>query len=80
MSANTPHFQVLTPHHDFDRGPRRAVLAMLALIAVMLAVLLLWMNFASLDISVRQRKGDPQQPRATDPEPRGRHPRGSAGA
>ena len=52
MSANTPHFQVLTPHHDFDRGPRRAVLAMLALIAVMLAVLLLWMNFASLDISV----------------------------
>lgn len=52
MSGNTQHSQALTTHHDFDRGPKRAVLIMLALIAAMLIVVMLWMNFASLDISV----------------------------
>ncbi len=46
------HTQTLTTHHDFDRGPRRAVIVMLGLIGVMFVVGLLWMNFASLDISV----------------------------
>ena len=37
---------------DFDRGPRRAAVAAVALIAVLLVGVIVWMNFASLDVSV----------------------------
>ena len=52
MSTASRVPQPLSAHPDFDRGPRRAVIALLALIGVLLAGGLLWMNFAQLDISV----------------------------
>ena len=42
-------------HPDPDRGPRRTILAMVALVAVFLAVALLWAQLAELDVAVQAR-------------------------
>lgn len=42
-----------TPHPDLDRGPRRAVLIMVGSLSAFLVLALIWMNFATLDISVQ---------------------------
>jgi adhesin transport system membrane fusion protein len=43
----------LGPHPDHDRGPRRAVLALVASIAVFFLITFVWMTWAHLDISVQ---------------------------
>ena len=46
-------FETLTAHADFDRGPRLAAIAIVALIALLTVGGIVWMNFATLDISVQ---------------------------
>lgn len=43
----------LNTHPDYDRGPRRAVVALVLLIAVFLILAVVWMAFARLDISAQ---------------------------
>lgn len=43
----------LSAHPDYDRGPRRAVVALVLLIAIFLLLAFVWMGFARLDISAR---------------------------
>lgn len=44
--------EALSPHPDFDRGPRRAILILLGTTALFFVLLFAWMSFARLDISV----------------------------
>jgi adhesin transport system membrane fusion protein len=43
----------LSSHPDLDRGPRKAALILVAALAAFLVMALIWMSFASLDISVQ---------------------------
>ena len=42
-------------HHDPDRGPRRTIVAMVAVIALAIATLLGWAVLAELDVAVQAR-------------------------
>ena len=44
-----------SPHPDPDRGPRRTVAAMVALIALFLVTGLVWAFLAELDVAVQAR-------------------------
>lgn len=44
--------EAISSHPDFDRGPRKAVLILLATTALFFVLLFAWMSFAALDISV----------------------------
>lgn len=44
--------ETLSRHHDFDRGPRKAVSILVGVTALFFLFLLIWMSFAPLDISV----------------------------
>ena len=54
MKSTPPRLQAeaLGRHPDFDRGPRQAVLILLAATALFFVMLFAWMSFAALDISV----------------------------
>ena len=58
MKANAPacapriESEPLSPHPDFDRGPRRAILILLGTTALFFVLLFAWMSLARLDISV----------------------------
>lgn len=58
MKANAPacapriESEPLSPHPDFDRGPRRAILILLGTTALFFLLLFAWMSLARLDISV----------------------------
>jgi len=44
--------EAISSHPDFDRGPRKAVLILVATTALFFVLLFAWMSFAALDISV----------------------------
>ena len=44
--------ETISSHPDFDRGPRKAVLILVATTALFFVLLFAWMSFAALDISV----------------------------
>lgn len=44
--------EVLSRHPDFDRGPRKAINILVGVTALFFLLLLIWMSFAPLDISV----------------------------
>jgi len=44
--------EALASHHDFERGPHRAAKILVGVIAAFFVLLLAWMSFARLDISV----------------------------
>lgn len=52
MKPNTAAPEILSRHHDFDRGPRKAVSILVGVTALFFLFLLIWMSFAPLDISV----------------------------
>lgn len=52
MKPNTAAPEILSRHHDFDRGPRKAVNILVGVTALFFLFLLIWMSFAPLDISV----------------------------
>ena len=54
MKPTQPRLQAeaISSHPDFDRGPRKAVLILLATTALFFVLLFAWMSFAALDISV----------------------------
>lgn len=52
MKPNTTAPEILSRHHDFDRGPRKAVSILVGVTALFFLFLLIWMSFAPLDISV----------------------------
>ena len=81
MKPTQPRLQAeaISSHPDFDRGPRKAVLILVATTALFFVLLFAWMSFAALDISVNAQGGDPVEPGAADPEHGRRHPAGPAG-
>ena len=44
-----------SPHHDPDRGPRRTIVAMVAVMLLFLLVTLVWATLAELDVAVAAR-------------------------
>lgn len=52
MTSTPNQLEPLSAHHDYDRGPRRAVQFLVGTTALFFALLLGWMCFAKLDISV----------------------------
>lgn len=54
MKPTQPRLQAeaISSHPDFDRGPRKAVLILVATTALFFVLLFAWMSFAALDISV----------------------------
>ena len=54
MKPTQPRLQAeaVSSHPDFDRGPRKAVLILVATTALFFVLLFAWMSFAALDISV----------------------------
>lgn len=52
MSLPSLRSAPVTPNADFDQGPRGAVILMLASIVIFLVIGVVWMYYASLDISV----------------------------
>ncbi len=55
MSATVEVRPLPASHPDPDRGPRRTILAMVALVGVFLVVALVWAQFAELDVAVQAR-------------------------
>lgn len=52
MKPTPTRLEPLSSHHDYDRGPRRAVQFLIGTTALFFVLLLGWMSFAQLDISV----------------------------
>ena len=54
MKPTQPRLQAeaISSHPDFDRGPRKAVLILVATTTLFFVLLFAWMSFAALDISV----------------------------
>ncbi|MBL8429168.1 MAG: HlyD family type I secretion periplasmic adaptor subunit [Dechloromonas sp.] len=52
MKQTPTRLEPLSSHHDYDRGPRRAVQYLVGTTALFFVLLIGWMSFAKLDISV----------------------------
>lgn len=52
MKPTPTHLEPLSSHHDYDRGPHKAVQYLVGVTALFFVLLLAWMSFAKLDISV----------------------------
>lgn len=52
MKPTPTQLEPLSSHHDYDRGPHKAVQYLVGVTALFFVLLLAWMSFAKLDISV----------------------------
>ena len=52
MKPTPTQLEPLSSHHDYDRGPHKAVQYLVGTTALFFVLLLAWMSFAKLDISV----------------------------
>jgi len=52
MKSTPTQLEPLSSHHDYDRGPHKAVQYLVGVTALFFVLLLAWMSFAKLDISV----------------------------
>ena len=55
MTAEASVRPLSAPHHDPDRGPRRTIAAMVAVVVLFLVVALVWATLAELDVAIAAR-------------------------